>query len=157
MYSTLLLLTLAHTAQAHGTSSAASDGSMGMMMAALHFTPLGDTLWFAGWAPQTGGILFGACIGLFALALFDRWLASWRRTLAARWELLASANPKTRGRPTLQAPPFILAHDFPRGVLYALQALLGFVLMLAVMTFQVAYIIAVVAGFGVGEMLFGRR
>jgi len=52
--------------------------------------------------------------------------------------------------------PFILAHDLPRGALYALQALLAYVLMLAVMTFQAALIIAILAGLGVGEVLFGR-
>ncbi|KAJ6534492.1 Ctr copper transporter [Mycena vulgaris] len=127
------------------------------MMTALHFTPLGDTLWFAGWAPQSGGALAGACIGLFVLALFDRWVASCRKTLEAHWSLhvwQASANRKNHLQ--MQAPPFIPAHDVPRGALYALQALLGFAVMLVIMTFQVAYIISVVAGFGVGEMLFGR-
>ncbi|TCD70041.1 hypothetical protein EIP91_005022 [Steccherinum ochraceum] len=53
-------------------------------------------------------------------------------------------------------PPFILSHDVPRGMVFALQALLAYVLMLAVMTFQAAYIISIVVGLGIGEMLFGR-
>lgn len=50
----------------------------------------------------------------------------------------------------------MLSHDLPRGVLYALQALLAYLLMLSVMTFQAAYIIAIVLGLGLGEVLFGR-
>ncbi|THH27016.1 hypothetical protein EUX98_g7168 [Antrodiella citrinella] len=59
----------------------------------------------------------------------------------------------TRGK---RLPPFIASHDFPRGVAFALQALLTYVLMLAVMTFQAAYFISIVVGLGIGEMLFGR-
>ncbi|KAF8168331.1 copper transporter [Crassisporium funariophilum] len=52
--------------------------------------------------------------------------------------------------------PFIPAHDIPRGILYALQMLLMYILMLAVMTFQAAFIISIVLGSGIGEVLFGR-
>ena len=76
-------------------------------------------------------------------------------------------------------PPFIPSHDFTRGILFAFQALLQYLLMLAVMwvifrfkmilritsracadnlhrTFQAAYFISIVGGLGIGEMLFGR-
>ncbi|KAI0296593.1 copper transporter [Russula brevipes] len=53
-------------------------------------------------------------------------------------------------------PPFILSRDAVRGALYALQASLSYALMLAVMTFQAAYIISIVVGLGLGEVLFGR-
>ena len=36
-------------------------------------------------------------------------------------------------RPDRTMPPFILSHDLPRGIVYAIQALLGYVLMLAIM------------------------
>jgi len=52
--------------------------------------------------------------------------------------------------------PFIILHDLPRGILYALQAFLAYTLMLAVMTFQAAYIISIIVGLGVGEAFFGR-
>jgi len=52
--------------------------------------------------------------------------------------------------------PFILSHDLPRGALYALQAFLAYTLMLAVMTFQAAYIISIILGLGLGEVFFGR-
>ncbi|TFK88567.1 hypothetical protein K466DRAFT_66691 [Polyporus arcularius HHB13444] len=53
-------------------------------------------------------------------------------------------------------PPFIPSHDVPRGVLFALQALLYYALMLAVMTFQAAFIISIIVGLMIGEVLFGR-
>ncbi|KAJ6605126.1 Ctr copper transporter family-domain-containing protein [Mycena sp. CBHHK59/15] len=153
MFAVLLLFALG--AHAHGGSSASTNSSMGGMMAALHFTPLGDTIWFAGWAPQSSGALAGACIGLFLLGVFERWVAARRTMLQAQWALrVRRASPNTKS--WVQAPPFIPAHDVPRGALYALQVVLGYAIMLAVMMFQVAYIISIVAGLGVGEMLFGR-
>ncbi|OJT12575.1 hypothetical protein TRAPUB_10816 [Trametes pubescens] len=65
-----------------------------------------------------------------------------------------STTRQRRARRTL--PPFILSHDVPRGALYAFQALLTYALMLAVMTFQAAFIISIIVGSGIGEVLFGR-
>ncbi|KIM48433.1 hypothetical protein M413DRAFT_440165 [Hebeloma cylindrosporum] len=53
-------------------------------------------------------------------------------------------------------PPFIVAHDVPRGILYAAQVLVVYLLMLAIMTFQAAYFISIVLGLGIGETIFGR-
>ncbi|KAI0639192.1 Ctr copper transporter [Trametes polyzona] len=66
----------------------------------------------------------------------------------------SSSVPARRSPRTL--PPFIPSHDIPRGMLYAFQALLSYALMLAVMTFQAAFIISIVVGSGIGEVLFGR-
>jgi len=74
---------------------------------------------------------------------------------------------RSASRPNLSSPthapktprimaPFIAAHDIPRGAIHALQALLGYALMLAVMTFQAAYLISVIIGLGLGEVMFGR-
>ncbi|WVQ93109.1 hypothetical protein IAU59_000173 [Kwoniella sp. CBS 9459] len=52
--------------------------------------------------------------------------------------------------------PFRWAVDLPRGLLQALQTLIHYLLMLVVMTFNIWWIISVVIGSGVGEMLFGR-
>ncbi|KAF9229663.1 hypothetical protein BS17DRAFT_771761 [Gyrodon lividus] len=53
-------------------------------------------------------------------------------------------------------PPFIPSHDIPRGIIQAIQTTFSYALMLAVMTFNGAYIISVILGLGIGEMLFGR-
>jgi hypothetical protein len=55
-----------------------------------------------------------------------------------------------------QAPPLILAHDIPRGILQIVIASINFLFMLTVMTFQVGFIFAIVVGLGIGEALFGR-
>ncbi|KAF8956846.1 CTR copper uptake transporter [Flammula alnicola] len=152
------------------------DGAMSLAGASmtpyLHFK-LGDTLWFLGWVPQTKGAMVGACIGLFLLALVDRWLAAIRATAERSWRQrahiihtnklnsLAKSHPVTRPRLSAiltlrSAPPFIPAHDVVRGILHAGQAALTFAFMLAVMTYQASFILSIVIGLGVGEMLFGR-
>ena len=64
------------------------DGAMalasGNMLFYLHFTP-GDTLWFQGWVPHSNGAMVGACIGLFMLALVERWLAAIRAMAEVVW------------------------------------------------------------------------
>ncbi|TFK57430.1 hypothetical protein OE88DRAFT_1651145 [Heliocybe sulcata] len=52
--------------------------------------------------------------------------------------------------------PFIPMHDLSRGALFTVQAIMGYALMLSVMTFQAAYIISIICGLGIGEALFGR-
>ena len=64
------------------------DGSMslasGNMIPYLHFTP-GDVLWFQGWVPKSPGAMFGACLGLFLLAIVERWIAAIRSLAEAYW------------------------------------------------------------------------
>jgi len=56
------------------------DLASGRMVSYLHFTP-GDTLWFQGWVPGRSTTLFGACVGLFLLALLHRWVIALRAGL----------------------------------------------------------------------------
>ena len=53
-------------------------------------------------------------------------------------------------------PPFLTGHDIPRGLLHGFQAMLSYALMLAVMTYRVDFVLCIVVGSGVGEILFGR-
>lgn len=62
----------------------AMDLSSGNMLSYLHFTP-GDTLWFLGWVPSSKGAMVGVCIGLFLLALVERWLAAVRGVMEVHW------------------------------------------------------------------------
>ncbi|KAF9553358.1 hypothetical protein CPC08DRAFT_234169 [Agrocybe pediades] len=152
------------------------DGPMALtgatMTPYLHFSA-GDTLWFLGWVPQSKGAIGGACVGLFLLGLVDRWLAAIRSTANTYWRTrgqIAMANrlnSSNAARPanrsvlsrsvgTRYIPPFILSHDLSRGILHAAQMALNFAFMLVVMTYQVAFILSIVIGLGVGEMIFGR-
>lgn len=72
------------------------------------------------------------------------------------------------------AVPFVLRHAWARGVLQMLQSLLGILFMLAIMqvypsffplvavnivfrrTFQVGFILSLVVGQAIGEMMYGR-
>ncbi|KAI0655805.1 CTR copper uptake transporter [Cubamyces menziesii] len=155
------------------------DGSMdlaeGQMLPYLHFTR-GDIVLFYGWVPSTKKAMVGACIGMFLLALVERWIAACRGLMEAHWRKRAQIvqadriNLPTTGekKPSLttggvraaftvrNAPPFVFSHDLARGLLHAVQAALQFAFMLIVMTFQVAFILSIVIGLGVGETLFGR-
>jgi len=71
-------------------------------------------------------------------------------------QLASHAQSFTGERPPPIVPPFIWKYDLSRGAMFALQALLAYVLMLSVMTFQVAYLISIVLGLGIGEVIFGR-
>lgn len=47
---------------------------------------LGDTLWFASWAPSSAGSFFAACFVLFVLGVLDRFLAAVRAMSESRWQ-----------------------------------------------------------------------
>ncbi|ETW79597.1 copper transporter [Heterobasidion irregulare TC 32-1] len=152
--------------------------SMGNMIMYLHFTP-GDNLWFLGWVASSPGAMVGACIGLFMLGMVDRWLGAMRAVMEMHWharaqialsnKLNSHALPTSREGGLQKGPsplrnfvshraalPFIPAHDISRGIVHVTQTLLSFLFMLAVMTFQVGFILSIVVGLGVGETLFGR-
>ena len=66
---------------------------------------------------------------------------------------IPSLVPKLRPR---TIPPFVVSHDIPRGILHAFQSAIGFLLMLAVMSYRVEFILCILIGLGQGETLFGR-
>lgn len=52
-------------------------------------------------------------------------------------------------------PPLIPSHDIPRGIIHAIQSAFSYTLMLIVMTFNAGFIISVILGLAVGEVIFG--
>jgi len=158
---------------------------MDTMTPYLHFTG-GDNLFFKSWRPSSNGAIVGASIALVVLAISERLLSSIRGAMEARWrrsaldlhawaverDMAPSRKPVAKEEDICEddpglsrsaivqrrrtIPPFVLSHDAARGALYSLQALLSYALMLAVMTFQVAYIISIIIGLGLGEFFFGR-
>ncbi|GBE78145.1 Ctr copper transporter family-domain-containing protein [Sparassis latifolia] len=164
--------------------STSMSSSMTPMVPYLHFIG-GDSLLFKPWAPSSHGAIAGACFGLIALAIVERWVSAMRAVLEAYWRrrmraiiVAQTSDPPTPSkeksaadveaftsrrssvvvveRPPPIFPPFIWQHDFSRGALLTLQALLAYAMMLAIMTFQAAYLISVVVGLGIGEVMFGR-
>ncbi|KAK0209322.1 CTR copper uptake transporter [Desarmillaria ectypa] len=175
----LLPVVLAHSSSGMdsmtGMDSQGSTTLMsGMMVPYLHFTT-GDILLFQGWVPKSVGAMIGACIGLFMLSLIDRWLAAMRRVMEGHWakraqilhakknrdssseiETLKSESSALKSVVLRSAPPSVLRNDLARGAMHTLQSALSFTFMLAAMTFQVGFILAIIIGMGVGEILFGR-
>jgi copper transporter 1 len=68
----------------------------------------------------------------------------------------SSASSHLSSPSLLLAPPFIPSIDIPRALLLMFQAFVGYLLMLAVMTYNAWFFIAILLGFGVGELAFGR-
>jgi len=151
------------------------DLAVGNMLPYIHFTR-GDNVWFLGWVPSSVGSTVGTCIGVFLLSMLERWLAACLELAERHWDERASVLalgksdsvstlpspsaspplPTARQSKWLQLPPFVFEFDIMRGVLFSMHAFIKVFLMLAVMTFQLAFLVSIAVGSGVGEMLFGR-
>ncbi|CAE6488774.1 unnamed protein product [Rhizoctonia solani] len=184
----LVVATLAHEGEEEPKKSEGAtipgmdmDSEMMMMTPYFHWMANADALYFKSWVPRTPGALAGACIGLFFLAIFERFLggakglieAWWRRQQAssATRALVTPDNASTHshsksvesGRDYLMgsnpAPliaPFEPMQDLVRGAMQAVQSLIGFFLMLSVMTYNAAFLVSVILGLGIGEVVFAR-
>ena len=64
-----------------GMGDATGGGTMKMY---LHFTP-GDSVLFGPWIPQTSKAVFGTCVGVFLLAMVDRWFSATSAVVNAYW------------------------------------------------------------------------
>jgi copper transporter 1 len=154
----LSILSPAVRAHDHGNGMDMSmDGGMslavGQMLSYLHFTS-GDNLLFLGWVPKSVGAMVGTCIGLFLLALVERWISACRTMMELHWskraQIIQSNRVNAIRLPTVvpgikksfslwdeiamrTAPPFIPAHDFTRGVIQIGQSAIDFSFMLTAM------------------------
>ncbi|BGP18699.1 hypothetical protein JCM10213_006262 [Rhodosporidiobolus nylandii] len=195
----------------HGASMDMDMGGMNMgmdnsttasMMNTAFTTSVGGVnLWFSRWTPTSAGATFGACLGLFFLAILSRLLTAVKACADTAWavslhqERLSSLAPASKDgavalpadspsllkgesressppafsvpsaassslppRPQLPpfTPPFRLAIDLPRSLIFGFQSFVGYMLMLAVMTFDAWFFIAILLGLMAGELCFGR-
>ncbi|KAF8553649.1 Ctr copper transporter [Imleria badia] len=148
-----------------------STGSMSMSTSMTPWLHFGNTdhLLFQTWQPSSHAAVGGACFGLFLFSIMERCLGAYRRTQESHWRtkaiLMSSGlhacdskeeGPKASRDGSQRVAPFIPSHDIPRGVLQAIQSTFAYTLMLVVMSYNGAYILSVILGLGVGEVLFGR-
>ncbi len=135
----LPLLLLLHASQraasaghAHAHAHVAMDGGMGGMSMAMTFSQsMRLTLWVDAWTTSNAAGYISTLAFLAGLAAFQEWLHAVR-----------AAAPAGSARAT---------------VLYALNALCSYLLMLAVMTYNVGVLFAVVAGMAGGRHAVTRR
>jgi solute carrier family 31 (copper transporter), member 1 len=105
-----------------------------------------DNLWLSSWMPSTVGATVGACIGLFIISLLYRLLYVFRCVLERVWAaeaMVAEAseytlNKSPSNRKTLKnSAPFRYNIEIIRAILHMFYTAIGYLLMLAVMTFNV--------------------
>jgi hypothetical protein len=120
-----------------------------MAMMPFH-TAIGlDMLWFAPWMPSSVAATFGTCVGLFFLALLYRSLFAARRTAELYWAKSIKIDDQ-------ELPRFSIKVDVCRGLIEGFHSFVGYLLMLAVMTMNAWFFIAIILGIIVGETAFGR-
>jgi copper transporter 1 len=129
------------------------------------------TLWLRSWHTSTHLQYAISVVGLLLLAVIAECLAALRARLAraaaapggagsgnAVWPDDAGAGPQSAAEPLLG---FVTARASTPArlravlaLLYAVNIAVAYLLMLAVMTYNVGYFVAIVAGFGLGHFAF---
>ncbi|OBZ87691.1 hypothetical protein A0J61_04251 [Choanephora cucurbitarum] len=168
----------------HTTSSSMDMDSSSMDMGIFHWSSRGDGLWLDSWIPQTEPAYIGACIGLFIISILSRslpalesyfviWRAS-RNSSASiattsstelksnhekHYDVLegsfnSAAYPKPLATPSI--PSFSWTTDTVRSLLHTLNAFVGYLLMMVVMTGNGGFFLVITLGIFFGEMAFGR-
>ncbi|CAK0780326.1 hypothetical protein CVIRNUC_005013 [Coccomyxa viridis] len=148
-----------HTTTHGQSSSEAHHGGMGMMMMMqMYFTNSSKvTLWLQQWHTSNSGWYAMSVIGLFILAVLQEFMISYRATLgmkAAKATEGSSSdiNVNLTGNRTIALPESRVRLALT--ALYAVNVAISYLLMLAIMTYNVGYFIAIVLGLAVGYFIF---
>ncbi|EWZ78488.1 hypothetical protein FOWG_17276 [Fusarium oxysporum f. sp. lycopersici MN25] len=157
--------------EADVSSSAAimnSMDSMPSMSNAFHFG-VGDSLWATPLTPTTGQGYAGAIMLLILMALFLRFLTTARGMVEKRWNPKRSShcnghegdNYLKMGQSREDEAGVDSSHrwnitiQLTRALFQVTTMTVGYLLMLAVMTFNVGYLLAVLTGGFLGELALG--
>ncbi|KAK9320444.1 Ctr copper transporter family-domain-containing protein [Lipomyces orientalis] len=161
------------------------SSSMSMSSMSFH-TSASDFLFATGWTPSSKRQYAGICIFLIVLGAVYRFMHVLKhrterylnaRTLVnMRSIATATQNPhtdtvyadsleKSAGEATVQSErplqfgsvrPWRVSVDVPLSLIQLVLSAISYLLMLAVMTFNVGYFLSVLGGIFLGELLFGR-
>ncbi|KAK9480287.1 Ctr copper transporter family-domain-containing protein [Lipomyces japonicus] len=160
------------------SSSSSSSSSMDMMTMVFH-TSTNDPLFASGWTPSSTGKYAGTCIFLIVLAVTyrlthvikhrtERYLISRATHIAisshihtvdddgAIEKYTASTSSISKPLSFGDARPWRVSIDFPMAAIQVILAGTSYLLMLAVMTFNVGYFLSVLGGIFLGELVLGR-
>ncbi|GKY95020.1 hypothetical protein MPSEU_000466600 [Mayamaea pseudoterrestris] len=127
-------------------------GGMIMYMDGFHFGLAGNqpclNLFLASWTLDTRFKFMAAILAVFCLAMLVAASSRIREKLTRRLSQMQASRVRRNARII-----FIL-HRMAGPTMHATQALLGYLLMLATMTFSVELLLAVVIGLGAGHAMF---
>ncbi|KAK0428914.1 hypothetical protein QR680_011082 [Steinernema hermaphroditum] len=115
-------------------------------------TTLNDTVLFKFWTVKTVGVMVLSCFIVFVMGVSFELLKWFRWRLEVTQRQTSSHGTRTNYRQKLLS----LSH-FAQSVLFGVQIVVSYFLMLIFMTFSVWLCIAVTAGAAVGYYLFGSR
>ncbi|UPX14733.1 uncharacterized protein EKO05_0005207 [Ascochyta rabiei] len=150
---------------ASSTATSTSSSGMAMMgadsMAMTFFVSTSTPLWSNAFTPHNTGEYAGICIFLIALATVFRLLVAFRVNFFAifaaarqgRYDGLIQSHA-TEGKPAVR--PWRADEAVTVAALDVLVAGVSYLLMLAVMTFNVGYFVSILGGVFLGSMVCGR-
>lgn len=155
------------------TMDMSSTDNSSMTMSTTFSKNENTPLWLQALTPASEANYAGAIIGLILLGIANRGISAGRslcvRYSLARIETIGELKAKWQARSeeevseeeeritkAYSAPPFKWRYDIPRTLIAGLEAFTGYLLMLAVMTFDVGYFFAAIGGIMLGELVFGR-
>ncbi|KAK9799328.1 hypothetical protein WJX73_002887 [Symbiochloris irregularis] len=152
------------------TNSMSGNGTAAPVHMQMFFYAAEDvTLWLKPWQTENSGSYAGSIVGLIVLCVLQEGITALRTYITSRYQQVASCSDadhhETAG---LKSPP-ASAHSSPLyspwsarllwrrmlvSALYWVNIFVAYLLMLAVMTYNVGYLFAVVSGLALGNLIF---